>query len=87
MDAYFDIFSGISGNMVLGALIDLGLDLDLLKGELDKLGLSDEYSIEVKRVLKEKIGGTYLEVELLNKNNIITIIMTIITTTIITAGI
>ena len=28
MNAYFDIFSGISGNMVLGALVDLGLDLE-----------------------------------------------------------
>ncbi|MFW5982277.1 MAG: nickel insertion protein, partial [Halanaerobiaceae bacterium] len=65
MDAYFDMFSGISGNMVLGALIDLGLDLDDLNRELDKLGLSDEYEINVKSVIKEGISATYLEVELM----------------------
>lgn len=65
MDAYFDMFSGISGNMVLGALIDLGLDLDDLNRELDKLGLSDEYEINVKTVIKEGISATYLEVELM----------------------
>ena len=65
MDAYFDMFSGISGNMVLGALIDLGLDLDELNKELDKLGLSDEFNIKLKKVIKEGISGTHVEVELL----------------------
>ena len=32
--AYFDCFSGISGDMTLGALIDLGVDIDFLKKEL-----------------------------------------------------
>jgi len=66
MDAYFDMFSGISGNMVLGALIDLGLEMEDLQKELLKLGLGDEYTIKKNRVLKEGIGGTYVEVELLN---------------------
>ena len=35
--AYFDCFSGISGDMVLGALIDAGLSLDALIEELNKL--------------------------------------------------
>ncbi len=65
MDAYFDMFSGISGNMVLGALLDLGLDLDDLLRELDKLGLSSEYNIITKKVIKEGITGTYVNVELL----------------------
>lgn len=38
--AYFDAFSGISGDMVIGALLDLGLSLDLLKAEFSKLQLS-----------------------------------------------
>ncbi|MCK4239237.1 MAG: DUF111 family protein, partial [Candidatus Lokiarchaeota archaeon] len=29
--AYFDCFSGISGDMILGSLIDLGLDIEYLK--------------------------------------------------------
>ncbi|MFP4662235.1 MAG: nickel insertion protein [Halanaerobiales bacterium] len=37
MDAYFDMFSGISGNMVLGALLDLGLELKELEEELKNL--------------------------------------------------
>ncbi len=38
--AYFDAFSGISGDMVIGALLDLGLSLDLLKAEFSKLPLA-----------------------------------------------
>jgi len=32
--AYFDCFSGVSGNMILGALLDAGLPLDDLRREL-----------------------------------------------------
>ena len=39
--AYFDCFSGISGDMIIGALIDLGLDVNYLKNELKKLNLRD----------------------------------------------
>ena len=69
MDAYFDIFSGISGNMVLGALIDLGLDPLELKQELNKLGISDEFELTVNKVKKMGIGGTYVEVELLDNES------------------
>ena len=36
--AYFDCFSGVSGNMILGALLDAGLSLEDLQEELAKLG-------------------------------------------------
>ena len=39
--AYFDCFSVISVDMVLGAILDAGLELDRLNGEIAKLGLSD----------------------------------------------
>ena len=39
--AYFDCFSGISGDMVLGAMVDAGLDAELLRLEIDKLNLGD----------------------------------------------
>ncbi len=60
--AYFDCFSGISGNMILGALIDAGLELDELRRELAKLKLAG-YRIEAKRVLKRYIAGTLVDVK------------------------
>ncbi|CAB1062681.1 FIG00676491: hypothetical protein [Olavius sp. associated proteobacterium Delta 1] len=41
MIAYFDCFSGISGDMTLGALVDLGLPLELLKDQLRRLPLEN----------------------------------------------
>ena len=38
--AYFDCFSGICGDMILGALLDLGLNRNFLKKELEKLDVS-----------------------------------------------
>ncbi len=32
--AYFDCFAGISGDMILGALVDAGLDVEELRGEI-----------------------------------------------------
>lgn len=54
--AYFDCFSGISGDMLLGALIDLGLDINFLKKELDKLNLKG-YKIEAKKIVKNGIAA------------------------------
>lgn len=47
---YLDTFSGIAGDMTLGALLDLGLDLGALRAELAKLGLGDAFSLEARRV-------------------------------------
>ena len=55
--AYFDCFSGICGDMILGALVDLGLDIKFLKKELEKLNLSG-YEINVKKVERNHITGT-----------------------------
>jgi uncharacterized protein (TIGR00299 family) protein len=59
--AYLDCFSGISGNMVLGALVDLGLDLEKARAELGRLPLSG-YGIEVSKVTKRGIRATYVDV-------------------------
>ncbi len=64
MNAYFDIFSGISGNMVLGALLDLGLDYEEWKEEMKKLGLEGEYNLINEKTEKHGIGGRYFQVEL-----------------------
>lgn len=64
--AYFDCFSGIAGNMILGALLDAGLSLSQLKKDLSKLNLSG-YELKVSEVKKREIGGTYLQVKIKEK--------------------
>jgi len=55
--AFFDCFSGIAGDMILGALIDLGVDGDFLKNELKKLNISG-YEIQIKKAEKNHITCT-----------------------------
>jgi pyridinium-3,5-bisthiocarboxylic acid mononucleotide nickel chelatase len=55
--AYFDCFSGASGDMILGALLDAGLSLDHLRRELAKLGLS-HYDVGQAAVVKNGISGS-----------------------------
>jgi len=59
---YLDCFAGISGNMFLGALIDLGLPESRLREELAKLPVGG-YSLVVKRVLKQGISAVYVDVK------------------------
>jgi uncharacterized protein (TIGR00299 family) protein len=54
---YFDCFSGISGDMVLGALLDAGLPLDELKRALGTLAVSG-YHIHASRVLRAGVSAT-----------------------------
>jgi len=54
---YFDCFAGISGDMTVGALIDLGADEKELLQSLDSLHLHG-YRIEIKKSLKNGISGT-----------------------------
>lgn len=61
---YFDCFSGISGDMTVGALLDLGVPSEHLISNLGKLGISDEYEIKIKKVLKNGIEGTDFDVHL-----------------------
>lgn len=49
MIAYFDCFSGISGDMSVGALIDLGVPLDWLDRQLRELPL-DHFQLSTARV-------------------------------------
>jgi len=60
--AYFDCFSGISGDMILGAFIDLGLDLDKLNAHLSKMKLGG-YKIAVSREKRGAISGTRLNIQ------------------------
>jgi uncharacterized protein (TIGR00299 family) protein len=60
--AYFDCFSGISGDMVLGALVDAGADLGQLEHELRKLKL-DGWKISAEKVQRRAIFATHVKVE------------------------
>ena len=59
---YFDCFSGISGDMVLGALVDAGADLREIERELRKLKL-EGWSISAEKVQKRAIFATQVKVE------------------------
>jgi uncharacterized protein (TIGR00299 family) protein len=61
--AYFDCFSGISGDMTVGALLDAGLKIETLEKELKKLGLSG-YQLEVNKVVKKGISATRFKVKI-----------------------
>ncbi len=58
---YYDCFSGISGDMNLGALIDLGVDQDYLLGALKKLQIG-EYEVKINRDMRKGITGTRVDV-------------------------
>ena len=55
--AYFDCFSGCSGDMVLGALIDAGLSLGMLKKGLSSLAVQG-YKLSAKKVKRSTITAT-----------------------------
>lgn len=59
--AYFDCFSGASGDMILGSLIDAGFNREKLTEELKKLGISN-YELDSKKVLRSEITGTKFDV-------------------------
>ncbi len=60
---YFDCFSGISGDMTIGALLDLGVDRDVFLKELSKLEL-DGYKAEINTKTAMSIIGTDFNVVL-----------------------
>jgi len=60
--AYFDPFSGASGDMILGALVDAGASSRTLRAELRKLGL-DGFSISARRVERSGIGAMKVTVK------------------------
>lgn len=66
---YYDCFSGISGDMNLGALVNLGVDSAYLVEELSKLQISSEYEISVKQSQKNGISGTKVDVILKHEGN------------------
>ena len=60
---YIEAFAGISGNMLLGALLNLGFPFAVLEQELTKLHLGD-YRLILQQVNKCGIAATYFNVQL-----------------------
>ena len=58
----YECFSGIAGNMNLGALIDVGVPPDHLHTELSCLGLDDEFELSITRAKSKGIAGTLVRV-------------------------
>ncbi|WHX64789.1 LarC family nickel insertion protein [Peribacillus frigoritolerans] len=66
---YFDCFSGISGDMVIGALIDAGADPVQMEEELKKLNMDEEYNLSWGKVVKNGITSTKFDVNLTSKSD------------------
>ncbi|MCC6486196.1 MAG: nickel pincer cofactor biosynthesis protein LarC [Candidatus Hydrogenedentes bacterium] len=60
---YFDCYSGAAGDMIVGALLDLGVDFERLKAALQSLAV-EGYSISASNVKKKGIMATQFNVEL-----------------------
>jgi uncharacterized protein (TIGR00299 family) protein len=60
--AYFDCFSGISGDMTLGALVDAGCDADHLRTELRGLQVPG-WELAAEKVWKNGVAATYVRVK------------------------
>ena len=59
---YFDCFSGLAGDMTLGAMVDLGLDVDALRTALASLPV-EGWTLEAHPRIKMGIAGTHLHIE------------------------
>ena len=67
---FYDCFSGISGDMNLGAMVDLGVPEDYLIGELSKLNLDNEFELSFEKTLKMGISGVKAHVKLTDHRHV-----------------
>ena len=65
---YYDCFAGISGDMNLGAMIDLGVDADFLARELQKLNIKG-FHLEISTDIRRGISGTKATVVIEDPDN------------------
>lgn len=66
--AYFDCFSGASGDMILGALVDAGADFDAIRQGFESLNV-DGYSVSVEKLNKGGTSATKFNVEMAHEHH------------------
>ena len=59
---YIDIVNGISGDMTIATLLDLGIEQELFLEEIKKIGLDGEFEIEINKKNESGIIGTTVNV-------------------------
>lgn len=60
---YFDIVNGISGDMTIASLLDLGVPKEIFLEEINKIGLDGEFEIEINSKNESGIVGTTVNVK------------------------
>ncbi|PKO08836.1 MAG: TIGR00299 family protein [Chloroflexi bacterium HGW-Chloroflexi-2] len=66
---YVDAYSGISGDMLLGAFLDAGLPIDVLKTAFESLDLPETFHYSFHPVMKGAIQAGYFKIELEHAEN------------------
>ena len=65
---YFDIVNGISGDMTLATLLNLGVPEEIFLEELSKLNLDDEFDIKIISKIENGIKGTNVDIIIKEEN-------------------
>lgn len=65
---YFDCFAGASGDMIIGSLLDLGVELKALDSELSKLAL-DGYALKAQKIVKSGFSAIKFDVLLKDEDH------------------
>jgi len=66
---YFDTFSGISGDMILGSLISAGMKIEDLREELSKIHL-DNFEISIKEIVRSAISAVKFNVQITREGQV-----------------
>ena len=66
--AYFDCYSGISGDMILGAMVDLGVNIKEIRNALKKIDLKG-YKLHSKKIQRNGLASTQITVKIDNKKH------------------
>ena len=66
--AYFDCYSGISGDMILGAMVDLGVDIKEIRNALKEIDLKG-YKLNSKKIQRNGLASTQITTKIENKKN------------------